>query len=213
MLDKIRKLFGRVAKEDDSELFTFESGSSQQAKQLQVTDENCYGIAAKIMKAVGGEANVEYADCCITRLRIKLYDRELVDEELLVEAGAIGIIPLGSRSMHVVLGTHAQRVVDTFNEILSLYQQTHEREVSNTHSVDDDEGLGCVPCVDEEELERFMALSADAQQAHLASMNEDERELYLDEIDDLYASLHAEDEEEDLSEGMTLGQLADHFKK
>lgn len=213
MLDIIRKLFGRVAKEDDSELFTFESSSSQQEKELNITDENCYSIAAKIMKAVGGETNVEHADCCITRLRIKLYDRELVDEESLVEAGALGIIPLGSRSLHVVLGTHAQRVVDTFNEILALYKETHECVEVGIQTECADEKPAAMSFVDEAELERFMSLSRDDQKTYLSSMNEDEREFYLDEIDDLYASLHAKDKEEGLSEGMTLGQLANLFKK
>ena len=51
MLKKIRRLFGRLDKEDDSELFGFESSSHKSKAQQYVSDEQCYDIASHIMSA------------------------------------------------------------------------------------------------------------------------------------------------------------------
>ncbi len=50
------------------------------------------GIAANILAALGGKANVQKASCCATRLRFQLKDGAKVDEKALKSAGASGVI-------------------------------------------------------------------------------------------------------------------------
>lgn len=69
-----------------------QDGSSQ-------TDER----SRMILNGLGGRKNVSDVDCCITRLRCTVHKPELVDEALLKETGAAGVIRRG-KGVQVVYG-------------------------------------------------------------------------------------------------------------
>ncbi|WP_347862144.1 N-acetylglucosamine-specific PTS transporter subunit IIBC [Salimicrobium sp. PL1-032A] len=64
--------------------------------------------AAVFIEALGGEDNIDSLDYCTTRLRITLEDRENVDEKMLKRQGARGVIHIGSKNLHVVVGTSVE---------------------------------------------------------------------------------------------------------
>lgn len=62
--------------------------------------------AAQILTALGGAANVEELEPCITRLRVKVADVDLLDDDALRATGALGVIRSG-RIIQVVVGPEA----------------------------------------------------------------------------------------------------------
>ena len=60
--------------------------------------------------ALGGAANIEEIEPCAgTRLRLKVHDEAAVDEMALRDAGAWGLMRVASRTMHLLVGLHAER--------------------------------------------------------------------------------------------------------
>lgn len=62
--------------------------------------------AAQILAALGGAENIDELEPCITRLRVKVNDVELLDDEALRATGAFGVIRSG-RIVQVVVGPEA----------------------------------------------------------------------------------------------------------
>jgi len=62
--------------------------------------------AVQILSALGGAANISELDPCITRLRLKVVDPEVIDEPDLQDAGAIGVVR-SSRVIQVIIGPEA----------------------------------------------------------------------------------------------------------
>lgn len=63
--------------------------------------------AADILKGLGGKDNVTTLESCITRLRVRVKDHNLVDEEVLTKAGAFGVVRSGG-IVQVVVGPEAE---------------------------------------------------------------------------------------------------------
>lgn len=76
------------------------------------------GIAANILSALGGKANVEKASCCATRLRFQLKDGSVVDEKALKSAGASGVIRSNPTNCQVILGTQVRFVYEELEKLL-----------------------------------------------------------------------------------------------
>ncbi len=68
-------------------------------------------IAAEMLKALGGKANITDFDYCVTRLRLKLEDPEKVDREALKEYGATDVMVSG-KNVQVIVGTGAQFIAE-----------------------------------------------------------------------------------------------------
>ena len=80
---------------------------------------NDYAAMAKaILEGVGGAANVTSVDNCITRLRLEVKDRLLVDEKKLKASGAAGIVRPGKTSVQVIIGSKVQFVADEFKKLV-----------------------------------------------------------------------------------------------
>ena len=62
--------------------------------------------AAQILAALGGAGNIDELEPCITRLRVKVNDTELLDDDALRATGAFGVIRSG-RIIQVVVGPEA----------------------------------------------------------------------------------------------------------
>lgn len=56
-----------------------------------------------ILAGLGGKTNIAGLDCCATRLRVTVVDPALVDETLLKQSGAAGVIRRGD-GVQVVYG-------------------------------------------------------------------------------------------------------------
>ena len=69
--------------------------------------------------ALGGLDNFITADSCITRLRLDLKNRDIIDENLLKKLGSKGVIKPGQTSVQVILGAKAERIANGIRERLN----------------------------------------------------------------------------------------------
>ncbi len=81
------------------------------------TMENTSERAQTIITALGGADNLTNVDCCATRLRISVNDPSKVDEALLKETGAKGVIMKG-KGVQVVYGPHVTIIKNEISEIV-----------------------------------------------------------------------------------------------
>ncbi|WP_172120220.1 glucose PTS transporter subunit EIIB [Actinomyces faecalis] len=72
--------------------------------------------AQKIVDALGGFDNIVEIEPCITRLRCELEDGSLVDEPLLKQAGAHGVVMMGD-IVQVVVGPNADTIAEDIEDL------------------------------------------------------------------------------------------------
>jgi PTS system glucose-specific IIC component len=84
--------------------------SAAMATPVQLADPEMSKRGAQFIAALGGAANIEEIESCgETRLRLKVRDEAAVDEMALHDAGAWGLMRVASRTMHLLVGLHAER--------------------------------------------------------------------------------------------------------
>lgn len=77
---------------------------------VDVSDEDTLNLAQACMRELGGAANLENIDSCITRLRLEVKDPSIINEEGLKRCGAKGVVRVGEKGVQVILGTQAELV-------------------------------------------------------------------------------------------------------
>jgi PTS system glucose-specific IIC component len=78
------------------------------------TDES---MAARLVAAFGGAANIRSLDACITRLRVELNDVSLASAEALRGLGAAGVMQVGG-GMQAVFGTRSENLKTDMEEYM-----------------------------------------------------------------------------------------------
>ncbi|CRL46168.1 PTS system glucose-specific EIICBA component [Sodalis glossinidius str. 'morsitans'] len=74
--------------------------------------------AETIIKALGGRENIEELDCCATRLRVTVRSPQEVDEAMLTQSGARGVIKCGNR-VQVIFGPHVTVIKNEIEEAIA----------------------------------------------------------------------------------------------
>jgi len=74
--------------------------------------------AQEILEALGGKANIDSIDACVTRIRLTAKNPELVDEARLKGIGATGVMKMGGNNFQVVVGTVADPLVTNIKVLL-----------------------------------------------------------------------------------------------
>jgi N-acetylglucosamine PTS system EIICBA or EIICB component len=74
--------------------------------------------AEALVSALGGLANVETVGACSSRLRLVVRDNDRVDEAALNALDSRGVVRVGQRSVHVVLGPDAERICEAVRCLL-----------------------------------------------------------------------------------------------
>ncbi len=72
--------------------------------------------AESILQALGGWDNIEDIEACITRIRVEVQDASVVDDAALKEAGAFGVVKVGT-SIQVVMGPQADTIVSDIEDL------------------------------------------------------------------------------------------------
>ena len=80
-------------------------------------EEHPVGKAEQIVAGLGGAANIDDVEGCITRLRTEVKDPSLVDQAALKQAGAHGVLVAGS-IVQVVVGPEADALADDVKDLL-----------------------------------------------------------------------------------------------
>lgn len=74
--------------------------------------------AGEIIEAIGGKANIEGIDACVTRIRLTLKDGTLLKEDRLKQLGATGVMKMGSKNYQIVVGTIADILVTHMKNLM-----------------------------------------------------------------------------------------------
>jgi N-acetylglucosamine PTS system EIICBA or EIICB component len=74
-------------------------------------------LAAQVLEALGGRANVESVEGCITRLRLFVKEPEQIDDARLKSLGASGVIKRG-KIAQVVMGTQSDRIAERIKRLM-----------------------------------------------------------------------------------------------
>lgn len=85
-----------------------EDESEQQAATAPVSDLNA--LAMSYLEALGGKENLTEINACITRLRLSVKDKSLVDESKVKALGSMGIVHVGEKNMQIIVGTQAESI-------------------------------------------------------------------------------------------------------
>ena len=85
--------------------------------KIELANDDFTAMAEIILEGVGGKENVTSIDHCITRLRLEVKDRLLVDEKKIKSSGAAGVIRPGKTSVQVIIGPKVQFVHDEFKKL------------------------------------------------------------------------------------------------
>lgn len=82
-------------------------------------------ISAGILKGLGGKANISDVDCCATRLRCTVYDKDLVKDDLLKATGASGVVHKGN-GVQIIYGPRVTVIKSNFEEYLEHVDEKKE---------------------------------------------------------------------------------------
>lgn len=100
----IKKFDYKTPGRDDSEIKLYTRADVNARKEgEEAAQGGDDALSRQIMMGLGGKANISDVDCCITRLRCTVHDASKVDQQLLKDTGASGVICKGT-GVQVVYG-------------------------------------------------------------------------------------------------------------
>lgn len=85
--------------------------------KLELAGDDYTSMAQIILEGLGGKENIDAIDNCITRLRIEVKDRLLVDEHKIKASGVAGVLRPGKNSVQVIIGPKVQFVCDELKKL------------------------------------------------------------------------------------------------
>ena len=85
--------------------------------KIELAGDDYTSMAQIILEGLGGKENVDAIDNCITRLRIEVKDRLLVDEHKIKAAGVAGVLRPGKNSVQIIIGPKVQFVCDELKKL------------------------------------------------------------------------------------------------
>ncbi|VBB05373.1 phosphotransferase system eiib cysteine phosphorylation site [Lucifera butyrica] len=74
-------------------------------------------VSVQLVEKLGGAANIDSLDACITRLRLTVKNADLIDENSLKGLGAKGVLKKGN-NVQVVVGTQAEIIADEMKKVM-----------------------------------------------------------------------------------------------
>lgn len=89
------------------------AGESQSDDGVSAED----AVSQLICRGLGGKKNISDVDCCATRLRCTVYDASLVNDRLLKESGASGVIHKG-QGVQIIYGPSVTVIKSNFEDYL-----------------------------------------------------------------------------------------------
>jgi len=91
-------------------MFNLKTPGREDSLETAEPNAQTTGLVSAYMEALGGKSNLTDIDACITRLRLTVADRGLVDANKLKSLGAKGVVNVGANNVQVVLGPQAEAV-------------------------------------------------------------------------------------------------------
>ncbi|MGN0588845.1 MAG: glucose PTS transporter subunit IIA, partial [Ruminiclostridium sp.] len=102
----------------DAETKLYKRSDLEKAKRSGETDHNEDITSALILKGLGGRDNISDIDCCATRLRVTVKKAGLVNDSLLKESGASGVIHKGN-GVQIVYGPQVSVIKSKLDDFMT----------------------------------------------------------------------------------------------
>ncbi|WP_019554055.1 PTS transporter subunit IIABC [Propionispira raffinosivorans] len=93
---------GREDEDEETKLYTKADVNAQKASGTNV-ERGDDALSSAIVQGLGGKKNITSVDCCATRLRCSVETSTLVNEKLLKQTGAVGVISKG-QGVQIIYG-------------------------------------------------------------------------------------------------------------
>ena len=130
----IKKLDLKTPGREDNEEVKLYRRSDVDAKKKENGEETTDELSAMICQGLGGKKNISDVDCCATRLRCTVNNAELVNDALLKQTGASGVVHKGL-GVQIIYGPK----VTVIKSNLEDYLVTAPDEEIHTNVVDVEE--------------------------------------------------------------------------
>ncbi|MBC7397351.1 MAG: PTS transporter subunit EIIC [Bdellovibrionales bacterium] len=75
--------------------------------------------AAKVLTAIGGQANIVQMEACITRLRLQVNDSSQIDQAALKRLGAAGVMNAGGGNVQIVFGVESDLLKTEIQKLMT----------------------------------------------------------------------------------------------
>ncbi len=108
---------GREADDEETKLYTRADMNARKAGLVNDANAHFDRTSALILGGLGGKANLSDVDCCATRLRVTVHKPELVDDGMLKDSGASGVIHKGN-GVQVIYGPQVSVVKSNLEDFL-----------------------------------------------------------------------------------------------
>lgn len=117
MITKLNlKTPGREADNEETKLYTRKDVNARKGSG-SASDSSFDRVSALILRGLGGKENISDIDCCATRLRITVENSDIVNDNMLKESGASGVIHKGN-GIQVIYGPQVSVVKSNFEDFL-----------------------------------------------------------------------------------------------
>ncbi len=107
---------GREADDEETKLYTRKDVDARNGSGANGS-AGFDRVSALLLQGLGGKANLSDVDCCATRLRISVVNPALVNDNLLKQTGASGIIHKGE-GVQIIFGPQVSVVKSNFEDFL-----------------------------------------------------------------------------------------------
>ena len=141
MITKFKyKTPGREADDEETKLYTRKDLNERNASTKSDVKGTNDTVSALILRGLGGKGNLVDVDCCATRLRITVSDAALVNDTLLKQSGASGVIHKG-QGVQIIYGPQVSVIKSNLEDFLdspesddleSIALDTAEKETEKT---------------------------------------------------------------------------------
>ncbi|WP_165380014.1 glucose-specific PTS transporter subunit IIBC [Staphylococcus condimenti] len=86
-------------------------------KEVESKDVSVSELPFEVLEAMGNKENIKHLDACITRLRVEVRDKELVDVEKLKQLGESGVLEVGN-NMQAIFGPKSDQIKHDMQQIM-----------------------------------------------------------------------------------------------
>ncbi len=121
--------FKTPGREDDGEETKLYTRADVNERAEKNKASNNRQTSALITSGLGGEENIKDIDCCATRLRITVRDNSKVDEGLLKQSGASGVIKKGN-GVQIIYGPRVTIIKSELEDYLEGGEETESNEIT-----------------------------------------------------------------------------------
>lgn len=88
-------------------------------KDITLDSTTTYAAKATVLvEGLAGKENILSLDYCATRLRIQVSSMEPVNEDLIKQSGAMGVVHINSKNLQVIFGPDVQFIYDEIKKLI-----------------------------------------------------------------------------------------------